>query len=58
MGYVTIDGSEFVSDENALRYVLEKCGVKVFDITAPDAEEFKAMIVEWYFSGNWVRVDD
>lgn len=55
MGYEKMDGSEFVLDEDALAYVLKKCGLAIVDENAPDAEEFKKEFVEWYFSGNWVR---
>lgn len=58
MGYERMDGSEFVRDEDALDYVLEKCGIAIVDDGAPDVEEFKAMLVEWFFSGEWVRVGD
>lgn len=57
MGYERMDGSEFVRDEDALDYALEKCGVAIVDDGASESEEFKAMLVEWYFS-NWVEVEE
>lgn len=57
MGYETMDGREFVRDEDALDYVLEKCGIAIVDDGAPDAEEFKTMLVEWFFSGDWVKCE-
>lgn len=50
---------EIVYEDEALDYVLEKLGLKI----TPGGEngketleqtEFKEMLVEWYFSGNWV----
>lgn len=56
IGYESMDGRIFVAAEDALDHVLIKCGVKIVDKVAPDAEEFRDMVVEWYFSGNWVEV--
>lgn len=47
---------EFVDAEDGFEYVCEAVGIKAFDKTAPDAEEFKEMLIEWYFSGNWIEV--
>lgn len=58
MGYEKMDGSEFVRDEDALHYAMEKCGIPTLHNFAPEHKEFQDMLVEWYFSGNWVRVDD
>lgn len=53
-----MDCSEFVRDEDALDYVLKQGGLAFVNDDAPEAEAFKEELVEWYFSGNWVRVDD
>ena len=58
MGYESMDGREFVRDEDALDYVLKQGGLAFVNDDAPEAEAFKKELVEWYFSGNWVRVDD
>ena len=57
LGYEKLYGEEFVHRDDALEYAMEKCGVVAIDDTAPEAEEFKEMLVEWYFS-DWVEVDD
>jgi hypothetical protein len=41
----------FVSDEDAYEYALDKC----MNGTDEEQDEFKKMLVEWYFSGNWIR---
>lgn len=58
LGYEQIKGNEFVSAEDALDYVLQKCGLAIVDAGAPDAKESQEMLVEWYFSGNWVEVKE
>lgn len=45
--------------EHALAYAMERCGIK--PSTAPansqDRDEFNRMLVEWYFSGSWIPVE-
>lgn len=48
---------KFVSAEDAFTHAAREVGILVFNHTAADAEEFREMLVEWYFSGNWVEVD-
>ena len=50
---------EVVDEDEALDYVLEKLGLEIKPIGKNGEEtleqtEFKEMLVEWYFSGNWV----
>ena len=47
-GYRRFGGDEFVPEEDAYEYALEKC-------MGEENEEFRKMLVEWYFSGNWVE---
>ena len=58
LGYEQIKGNKFVTAEDALDHVLKECGLAIVNPDAPDAEEVKAMLVEWYFSGNWVEVKE
>lgn len=37
---------------NAYEYALDRC------LNGPDQEEFRAMLVEWFYSGNWRCVKD
>ena len=46
-----------VEDEDALEYALEQCGV-VVDARAPFAGEFLGMMVDWFFSGNWIHCEE
>ena len=47
---------KFVPAEDGFDYAAESVGILDFDHSAPDAEEFKKMLVEWFFSGEWVEV--
>lgn len=49
-GYQHIHTDEFVTEEDAYLYAFEKC-------MGEDHEKFKEMLVEWYFSGNWVEAE-
>lgn len=50
-GYRELNTKEFVSDEDAYEYALEQC------LHGKDHEEFKKMLVEWFYSGNWLRAE-
>ena len=39
------------TDDQAFAYALERC----LHGTPDDQEEFKTMLVEWFYSGNWVK---
>ena len=47
-GYRRFRGYEFVSEEDAYEYAFQKC-------MGDDHDEFKKMLVEWYFSGDWIK---
>ncbi len=47
---------KFAEAEDGFGYVCEQVGIKAFDETALEADEFKEMLVEWFFSGNWIEV--
>lgn len=40
-----------VNDEDAYAYALERC----LSGTEEDKQEFKEMLVEWFYSGNWIN---
>jgi hypothetical protein len=43
-----------VNDEDAYAYALERC----LSGTEEDKQEFKEMLVEWFYSGNWARREE
>lgn len=59
--YKNLNNDEIVPKEEALEYVLSKLGLyiepkgKVFTL---EQHEFLDMIVEWYFSGEWVLINE
>lgn len=58
-GYTEIGTGIFIAEEDAFNYAIEQCvkcvsrGFRDIDWT----DEFKEMIVEWFYSGNWVKED-
>lgn len=52
-GYLGIGPEEgiFVPENIAFEYALERC----MEGTAEDKKEFREMLVEWLYSGNWVK---
>lgn len=40
-----------VTEDRAFEYALERC----LHGTPDEREEFKEMLVEWFYSGNWVH---
>lgn len=52
-GYIGIgpEGGKFVSDENAFDYALERA----LRGNEEETREFREMLVEWYYAGNWIK---
>lgn len=42
-----------IEEKQAYQYALERC----LNGTPEEQLEFREMLVEWYFSGNWVKED-
>lgn len=58
MAYVGIctERGKVIDDEYALEYAMERCGIQaVGDEVDP---EFAEMLVEWFYSGNWLHKED
>jgi len=43
-----------VNQEDAYAYALERC----LSGTEEDKQEFREMLVEWFYSGNWSRREE
>lgn len=52
-GYREMKSGLFVPEEDAYDYAL----VHSINGTEEEQMEFKKMLVEWFYSGNWVRED-
>lgn len=52
-GYHEMGTNVFVPEDEAYEYALDRC------LNGPeeDQKEFKAMLVEWFYSGNWKKED-
>lgn len=46
----------FVHADEAFDHVTHEVGILDFHETAPLADEFRHMLIDWYFSGDWVGV--
>lgn len=58
-GWEEIGTGVFVPDESAFSYALERCFETVpnFAHRLKWTEEFREMLVAWFFSGDWVHED-
>lgn len=41
-----------VKAEDAFSYAFSRC------LNGPDKEEFREMLVEWFYSGNWIKEEE
>lgn len=44
----------FVKGADGFAVACRGCGILQWEPQAPEAAEFRAMLEEWYFSGNWI----
>lgn len=56
MEYIGIgpEKGKTVLGEDALFYAMEHCGIAKIK-ESPDWDEFSQMLVDWFFSGNWIK---
>lgn len=50
-GYHEIGTNNFVPESSAYEYALEHC----LHGSEQEQREFKEMLVEWFYSGNWIK---
>ena len=50
-GYHELGTNVFVPEDEAYEYAFDRC----MNGTEEEQKEFKEMLVEWFYSGNWVR---
>ena len=55
--YQHIKTNEIIEVDESLEYIYKKLGIKIEDQNTLEQEEFKQMIQEWYFSGDWIEVE-
>lgn len=44
----------FVTAEDAYAYAIERCLYG----SREERRDFKQMLVEWYYSGNWIKIEN
>lgn len=52
-GYHEMGTNNFVPEEEAFEYALDRC----LNGTELERIEFKNLLVEWFYSGNWIKED-
>ena len=54
-----MDTQEEINEEDALDYAIKKIEITINENSKnEEQEQFKKMLVEWYFSGNYVEVEE
>lgn len=49
--YKHIHTNEIVYEDEAFEYAIDRC----LNGTEAEKKEFKEMLVEWFYSGNWIQ---
>lgn len=52
-GYHEMGTNVFVPEEEAFEYAFDRC----MNGSEEEQKEFKEMLVEWFYSGNWTKED-
>lgn len=50
-GYIELGTHVFVPNSEAYAYALEHC----LNGSEEEQKEFREMLVEWFYSGNWIK---
>ncbi|MDD2362368.1 MAG: hypothetical protein PHH84_05355 [Oscillospiraceae bacterium] len=58
VGILSNTGKILDNDEAALAYAFEKCGIEPTESWLYVDDEFGEMMLEWFYSGDWVRYRD
>ena len=55
-GYIGIgpEAGIYVPDVDAYAYAIDRCLYG----TETEVKEFREMLVDWYYSGNWIKKED
>lgn len=50
-GYHEFGTNKFVPEDEAFDYALDRC----MNGSESEQKEFKQMLVDWFYSGNWIK---
>ena len=50
---IASEEGRIVEESEAYEYALERC----LNGTLQEQKEFREMLAEWYYSGNWIKED-
>ena len=51
---IGLEQGKIIEEGQAFDYALERC----LEGTLEDQKEFREMLVEWFYSGNWIETDN
>lgn len=54
-GILSNRGKVLETDADALAYAFGRCGIEPSGGWEAVDEEFRRMVLEWYYSGDWIR---
>lgn len=59
-GYIGVGPEEgtFVAEVDAYAYAMERCHSGTLEEQEAFRQEIIPLIVEWYYSGNWIRAEE
>lgn len=49
------NASQYVAAADGFIHVCQQVGIWAYDSSFPLHAEFKEMLIEWFFSGNWIE---
>lgn len=52
-GYGPDKGKVIIGDSDALGYAMAMCGIEPIEDVGKVLDEFKAALIEWYYSDHW-----
>ena len=54
IGILSNRGKKLDNDASALAYAFDRCGIEPSDQWMDVDEEFQQMLLDWFFSGDWI----
>ncbi len=58
IGILSNRGKVIENDDEALSYAFEKCGIEPTEDWLYVDDEFREMMLEWFYSGDWICTTD
>lgn len=52
------EAGRYVPSDKALAYAMERCQIAKASMPGDTWPEFCEMLVDWFYSGNWIAVEE